>query len=74
MKKIHFFYLTTVLPFFLVWAAWLLTAFSFDPRETFQTAAFWGLTVCYYFVYLCIAPVIYETFAKEEKCNKPSQF
>jgi hypothetical protein len=67
MKKKYFFYLTIVLPFFLVWAAWVLTAFSFDPREVFQTAAFWGLTMCYYFVYLFIAPTMYDAFIKEDK-------
>ena len=70
MTKRHLFYLSAVLPFFLVWAAWILTAFSFDPRETFQSAAFWGLTVCYYVIYLCMAPVMYEMLIKDEKCNR----
>ena len=48
------------LPFLLVWMAFVLTGFSFNPREVFQNGTFWGVSVLYWFVTVCLAPLIIE--------------
>ena len=41
------------LPFLLDWFACLLTAFSFNPREVFQSGSFWGPSMLYWVMWVC---------------------
>lgn len=43
-----------VAPFALVWAAWLLTGFSFQVKDAFNSAPFWIISVFWWFVTTCV--------------------
>jgi len=61
MKKLLVFIILAILPFILVWVAFLLTAFSFDAVTVFQGGAFWFLSVIYWFIFICmIGPMLDE--------------
>lgn len=60
MKKFMIFCSTAAIPFILVWAGFILTAFSFSPREIFQSGAFWGLSGMYWFLWIAMSPYIME--------------
>jgi hypothetical protein len=60
MKKGIIMAVTAALPFLLVWAAAILTAFSFNPINVFQDGNFWGLSVMYWLLWVCLSPLIYE--------------
>jgi len=60
MKKGIIMAVTAALPFLLVWASAILTAFSFNPIKVFQHVDFWGLSTIYWFVWVCLAPLIVE--------------
>lgn len=62
MKKLLAMIVLAVLPFILVWVAYLLTAFSFDAVQAFQTPAFWFLSVIYWFILLFIIGAILDEF------------
>lgn len=49
-----------LLPFILVWVAFFMTAFSFNPRDIFTQGSFWGISTMYWLVTFCISPVIIE--------------
>ena len=51
---------TAALPFLLVWAAWILTAFNFNPHNVFNEGAFWGLSSMYWFLWVCLVGLIVE--------------
>ena len=48
------------LPFLLVWAAFILTGFSFKPHDVFQSGAFWGSSVIYWLIYICLVGFIFD--------------
>lgn len=60
MKKLSILLATAALPFLLVWAAFLLTAFSFNPVEMFQGGTFWGVSVIYWLLWVCMMPLIVD--------------
>lgn len=37
-----------LLPFIAVWVAYVLTAFSFDPKWVFVQDGFWGISIVYW--------------------------
>jgi hypothetical protein len=39
----------------------ILTAFSFNPQEVFHSSSFWGLSIIYWFLWICLSPLIMET-------------
>jgi hypothetical protein len=41
-----------LLPFIAVWVAYLLTAFSFDPKWVFVQEGFWRISIVYWMFYL----------------------
>jgi hypothetical protein len=49
-----------ILPFLLVWTAWLLTALSFNIHDVFQSGAFWGSSAIYWLVYVCLVGFIFD--------------
>ena len=60
-KKLLAFIVLAILPFILVWVAFLLTAFSFDVVAVFQGGSFWFISVIYWFMFLCmIGPMLDE--------------
>ena len=59
-KKLKIAVILAILPFVLVWAAALLTAFSFSPREIFQCGGFWFISGIYWVLYLCIIGLVLE--------------
>lgn len=66
MKKLYILVATAVLPFILVWAAFILTAFNFNPREVFNSGSFWGLSFLYWFLWTCLSPLIVEMVDEQE--------
>ena len=60
MKKLLILMATAALPFLLVWAAWILTAFNFNPHNVFNEGAFWGLSSMYWFLWVCLVGLIVE--------------
>jgi len=69
MKKFSIIMATAALPFLLVWAAFLLTGFSFNPIHVFQDGTFWGVSVLYWFLWICLVGLIVE-LVDEEIPNK----
>ena len=66
MKKTLILLATAALPFLLVWAAFLLTAFNFNPHNVFSDGSFWGLSCMYWFLWICIIPSIVELIDEEQ--------
>jgi hypothetical protein len=60
MKKFSILLATAALPFLLVWAAFFLTGFSFTPKDVFQDGTFWGLSMMYWFLWICMVGPIVE--------------
>ena len=60
MKKFIIFCSTACVPFILVWLGFLLTAFSYNPIEIFQSGTFWGISVLYWLLWVCMSPLIME--------------
>ena len=60
MKKLFILAALAALPFLLVWAAFILTAFNFNPHNVFSEGAFWGLSTMYWFLYVCLIALIVE--------------
>lgn len=60
MKKFLAIAATAALPFLLVWASFILTGFSFTPREVFQSGTFWGVSTLYWVFFVCILGFIVE--------------
>lgn len=54
MKKITYYTVIVLLPFLIVWIAFIMTAFSFNPRDVFQREAFWGVSVIYWALFMWI--------------------
>lgn len=60
MKKFIVLLATAALPFLLVWMAFILTGFSFNPREIFQAGSFWGISAMYWVLWVCLLGMIVE--------------
>jgi len=60
MRKLKIASLIAALPFLLVWAGFILTGFAFSPREVFQSGSFWGVSVIYWTLYVCMIGVILD--------------
>lgn len=72
MKKLQVLGATAALPFLLVWAGFILTGFNFKPSDVFNSGAFWGLSCMYWFLWLCLMPLIVE-MVDEYETNKPAK-
>jgi hypothetical protein len=59
-RKLFILVIIYLLPFILVWVGFVMTAFSFNPREVFTQGSFWGPSVIYWFLSVCVSPVIVE--------------
>lgn len=70
MKKLFIVLTFAALPFLLVWAAFILTAFNFNPHDVFNKGAFWGLSGMYWFLYVCLIPIIVEVIDELKKPTK----
>jgi hypothetical protein len=70
MKKLQVLCATAALPFLLVWAGFILTGFNFEPHNVFSDGAFWGLSCMYWFLWLCLIPLIIELIDDNEKPAK----
>jgi hypothetical protein len=70
MKKLNILIATAALPFLLVWAAFVLTAFNFNPREVFNSGSFWGPSVLYWLLWVCLSPLIIEMIDEQEAEQK----
>jgi hypothetical protein len=60
MKTLAIVLIFAFMPFLLIWAAFLLTGFSFNPISVFQKGDFWGFSIMYWFIYICFCPFIPE--------------
>ncbi len=60
MKKLFILLTTAAIPFLLVWIAFILTGFSFNPTKVFQDVSFWTISVVYWFVWICLLGRIVE--------------
>ena len=60
-KKLAIISCIYLLPFILIWIGWIVTAFSFNPREIFQGNVFWGISIMYWLIAFCLFPLIIET-------------
>lgn len=50
-----------LLPFLMVWTAWVMTAMSFSPREIFNGNTFWTFSVVYWFIFATMGTVAIVT-------------
>lgn len=66
MKKTLILLTTAALPFLLVWTAFLLTAFNFNPHNVFSDGNFWGISSIYWLLWICMAPSIVDLIDAEE--------
>ena len=60
MRKLKIALIIASLPFLLVWAGFILTGFAFSPREVFQSGSFWGCSVIYWTLYVCMIGFILD--------------
>ena len=69
MKKIKMkvFLLTMLAPFLLVWIGWIMTAFSFNVYDIFSHNAFWGISVIYWFIWLCLIGIVIDELKEPAK-------
>lgn len=69
MKKIkrNVFVLTMLAPFLTVWMAWIMTALSFNIHQVFQHGAFWGISVIYWFIWLCLIGMVLDDMKEPAK-------
>jgi hypothetical protein len=70
MKKLLILGIFAALPFLLVWAAFILTGFNFNPHNVFNEGAFWGLSCMYWFLYVCLMAVIVEAIDDYDQHNR----
>lgn len=70
MKKLLILIATAALPILLVWAGFILTGFSFNPYNVFQEGSFWGVSVLYWFLWVCLMPLIVEMLDEHQKIEK----
>ena len=70
MKKLLVLLSTAALPFLLVWAGFILTGFSYNPINVFHDGSFWGLSVIYWFLWVCLSPLIIEMINDVHKHNE----
>lgn len=61
MNKILTVVTIAAIPFLLVWAAFILTGFNFNPSDVFNSGSFWGMSTMYWFLYICMLPLIIES-------------
>ena len=74
MKKLYIALVLAALPFLLVWSAFILTGFNFNPHEVFNDNTFWGISVIYWFFYTCLIGFILEMVDEDEKLNYKNKF
>jgi hypothetical protein len=67
MKKLSIITAIGALPFLLVWAAFILTGFNFNPHNVFNEGAFWGLSCMYWLLYICLIPLVIEVIDEFEQ-------
>lgn len=60
MRKLMVLCILAALPFLLVWAAFVLTGFSFNPHNVFDDGAFWGISCIYWLLFVCLLGLIVE--------------
>lgn len=60
-KKLLVILVFGALPFLLVWSGFVLTGFSYNPRDVFQGDIFWGLSVMYWLLWVCTIPLQLES-------------
>ena len=60
MKKFIKFIALLAVPFLLVWMAYFLTGFAFNPQDVFRDTAFWGFGAMYWFLSICLLGIIIE--------------
>lgn len=60
MKKLLIICILAALPFLLVWSAFILTGFNFNPHNVFSEGSFWGLSAMYWILLICLIPVVVE--------------
>lgn len=68
MRKIKILAIVFLLPFLLVWVAFIMTAFSFNPKDVFTGTAFWGMSFVYWYVASMLLPTIVSAINE----SKPS--
>ncbi len=61
-KKLSIALLSGLAPFLFIWIAWVMTAFSFDVHDVFQSSAFWYISGIYWFVYACMILPVLDAF------------
>jgi hypothetical protein len=54
------FLLLFIIPFVLVWMAWLLSAMSFSIKDAFSQEGFWFVSTLYWFFSLVMAGALTE--------------
>ncbi len=72
-KKLLIICTTAALPFILVWFAFILTGLSFNPRATFQSESFWGISVIYWVFWTCTIglqiEIVNEVYSNKKPAN-----
>ena len=61
-KKLSIALLSGLAPFLFIWIAWVMTAFSFDVHDVFQSSGFWGPSVLYWLVWVCMIFPVLDAF------------
>jgi len=69
MRKLYIAITFAALPFLLVWMGFILTGFAFNPYEVFQNGNFWGVSIIYWFMYVCLIGFIIEMVDEDIKLN-----
>lgn len=59
-RKLKITLVTLFLPFLLVWAGFILTGFSYNPRDVFQSGPFWFVSGIYWFIWTAMIAIVID--------------
>jgi hypothetical protein len=72
MKKLLILLTTGCLPFLLVWIGFFLTGFSYNPISVFQSGSFWGVSILYWLLWVCLLGLIVDMI--NDGCNEYDRY
>jgi len=74
MRKLFIALTFAALPFLLVWMAFILTGFAFNPYDVFRDGNFWAVSIIYWFMFVCLIGFIIEMVDEDIRLSQKNKF
>jgi len=74
MKKLYIALVLAALPFLLVWMGFILTGFAFNPYDVFRDGNFWGFSIIYWFMFVCLIGLVIEMVDEDIRLSQKNKF